>query len=61
MQHLQGLALVFVEALDHDIQQVGVIDRDTVTALQHIAEVPLVGCLDGGEPLPEFGVFGERL
>ena len=58
VQQLQRLALVLVQALDHDIEQVPLGQGDAVAPLQHAGDPLLVRGLDGAELLSEVLVLG---
>ena len=61
VQQVQKLALVFVDALDHHIEQGIDGDVDAETLADGERQPLLVGPLDGDEGLAKFGIVGQRL
>mmetsp|Transcript_21532 Transcript_21532/g.83660 ORF Transcript_21532/g.83660 Transcript_21532/m.83660 type:complete len:662 (+) Transcript_21532:1047-3032(+) len=61
VQQVQQLALVFVDALDLDVEQAVEVHREAQLAADHAGQALLVGTLDGQELLAERRVGGQRL
>src|SRR5206468_11466627 len=58
VQHVQKLALVFVNALDLHIEEELRVDLDRISALQPSRHLALAGVLDRVPSLAKFGVVG---
>ena len=59
MQHVEQLALVFVDALDLDIKQRIRVDRDIKSLLNDFRELYLVDAFDRTERVAELGIVGQ--
>ena len=60
LEDVEELALVFVDALDVDVEQRIGIDRDADAVADQSGELHLVGPLDGGETPLEGRIVGQR-
>ena len=61
VQHLQVLALVFVNALYQDVEHRAGIDEDPGALERNAGEIALVRLLDLAPAGPKPGILGERL
>src|SRR3546814_15618057 len=60
VQDAQELALVFMDALDLDVEEGFAVDRHTQRAIEVVHEAGLVGVLGGVAALAEAGIVGQR-
>ena len=59
LEDVQELALVFVDALDLDVEHRLRRDADALRPLQPVDQPRLVGLLDGAEPVAEARIVGQ--